>query len=87
MITVEKPTEEKLKTLQVTSWPIWECEPSVFDWHYDEQETCYILQGKVTVEAAGKTVNFAQGDLVTFPQGLSCRWIVHEKVKKHYRFG
>lgn len=86
MIRVEKPTEEKLKSLQVTSWPIWECEPSAFDWYYDEQETCYILQGKVTVESSGQTVNLVQGDLVTFPQGLSCRWTVHEKIKKHYRF-
>lgn len=87
MILIEKPTDEKLKTLNVTSWPIWECEPSTFDWHYDSKEVCYILEGKVTVEAPGETVSFGRGDLVTFPEGLSCRWTVNEKVRKHYRFG
>lgn len=87
MITVEKPSQEKLKDLQVTSWPIWECNPSTFDWHYDDQETCYILQGKVTVQAADQTVTFGPGDLVVFPKGLACTWIVHERVRKHYRFG
>jgi uncharacterized cupin superfamily protein len=87
MIVVEKLTVEKLKAAQVTSWPVWECEPSSFDWHYDEPETCYILQGRVTVRTAEQTVTFGQGDLVKFPEGLSCTWTVHEKVRKHYRFG
>lgn len=87
MMIVEKPTEERLKDLNVTSWPIWECKPSTFDWYYDEQEVCYILQGKVTVQGADQTITFGPGELVTFPAGLSCQWTVHEAVKKHYRFG
>jgi uncharacterized cupin superfamily protein len=87
MITIEKPTEEKLNLLQVQSWPIWECDPSEFEWFYDEQETCFLLQGKVTVQTDRETVSFGAGDLVTFPAGLSCIWRVNEKVRKHYRFG
>lgn len=87
MIMIEKPTEERLKALQVESWSVWECGPSTFDWHYSDREICYILEGKVTVETADQTVNFGPGDLVTFPMGLSCVWTVHEKVKKHYQFG
>jgi uncharacterized cupin superfamily protein len=34
-----------------------------------------------------QTVTFGQGDLVKFSEGLSCNWTVHEKVRKHYRFG
>jgi len=34
-IKVEKPAQEKLKSLDVSNWPIWECEPSEFDWEYD----------------------------------------------------
>lgn len=86
-ITVEKPTLEHLQKLNVFSWPIWECDPSSFDWHYEERETCYILEGKVTVETDSGNVVFEKGDLVTFPEGLSCKWIVHEKVRKHYNFG
>lgn len=59
----------------------------MFDWHYDETETCYLLEGRVTVEAEGKSVSFGKGDLVVFPQGLSCVWKVAEPVRKHYRFG
>jgi len=63
------------------------CAPSTFDWHYDEKEVCYILEGKVTVKTADETVNFGPGDLVTFPAGLDCVWTVHERVRKHYRLG
>lgn len=87
MITIEKPTAEKLQTHKVTTWPVWECEPSTFDWHYKDQETCYILEGKVTVKTSEETVTFAKGDLVTFSAGLFCTWIVHEKIRKHYQFG
>ncbi|MGM0502499.1 MAG: cupin domain-containing protein, partial [Bacillota bacterium] len=48
-IKVEEATEEKLEELGVKSWPIWEKEVSEFDWHYDQQEVCYLLTGEVTV--------------------------------------
>ena len=86
-IKVEKPTAEQLKNLNVTGWPIWTKEPSKFDWHYDEQEICYFLEGGVTVETKEESVTFGKGDLVTFPQGLSCTWNIKRAVKKHYKFG
>lgn len=86
-IKVEKPAQEKLKSLDVTSWPIWECEPSAFDWEYDSNEDCYILEGSVTVKTAEGDVSFGKGDFVTFPKGLKCRWEVKEKVRKHYKLG
>jgi uncharacterized protein len=88
MIHVEKPTNEKLASLDVESWPIWEKEVSEFPWEYDEPETCYILEGKVTViPEKGSPVKFGKGDLVIFPAGLKCRWKIDSAVKKHYRFG
>ena len=86
-IIIEKPNAEKLKQLDVASWGIWECDASTFEWHYDDKETCYILEGKVTVKTADQEVNLEKGDLAIFPKDLDCTWIVHEKVKKHYRFG
>lgn len=86
-ILVEKPTQDKLKSLKVFSWDIWTKEPSTCDWHYDEQEVCYFLEGEVTVKTPHETVSFGKGDLVTFPQGLSCTWQVKKAVKKHYQFG
>lgn len=85
---VEKPTAERLKELGVFSWPIWEKEVSRFDWYYDSQEVCYLLEGKVVVEEeGGEKIEISKGDLVTFPQGLKCVWDIKEAVKKHYNFG
>jgi len=86
-ITVEKPEEQKLKELGVRSWPIWTKEASTFDWQYDEKEVCYFLEGDVTVKTPFEFVSFGKGDLVTFPQGLSCTWHVKKPVRKHYKFG
>ena len=86
-IKIEKIPEEKLKEMGVFSWPIWEKEASRFDWHYDQTETCYILEGKITVSGKdGKSVSFGPGDFVTFPQGLDCVWDIKEPVRKHYNF-
>ena len=85
--TVEKPSREKLDELKVNRWPIWTKEPSVFDWHYDDQETCYFLEGEVTVKTVEGEVSFGKGDMVTFPKGLGCTWHVRKAVRKHYHFG
>lgn len=86
-IKVTKPTEEELEKTGVKGWPIWTCEVSRFDWHYDEQETCYLLAGKVTVTAGDEEASFGAGDMVVFPQGMDCVWDVAEPVRKHYKFG
>ena len=87
-IEVRKPSEQELERLGVKKWPIWEKEESSFDWHYDERETCYFLEGDVEVRCPdGKKVTMGKGDLVTFPQGLSCKWHIKKGVKKHYNFG
>ncbi len=85
-ITIEKPDPQKLEKYNVNDWPIWECEPSSFDWHYDQQEQCYILEGEVTVKTSEQEVSFGPGDFVTFPAGLDCRWIVSKAVRKNYSF-
>jgi len=77
-----------LDELGIASWPIWEKEVSEFPWHYDEKETCYLLEGDVTVTPeGGKPVRFGKGDLVTFPADMSCTWKIHKAVRKHYKFG
>jgi uncharacterized cupin superfamily protein len=86
-ITKEKPHPEKLKALKVDTWSPWECEPSTFDWSYDTDETAYVLEGQVTVTCPdGQEVEIGPGDLVRFPQGLSCTWEVKQKISKLYRF-
>ena len=86
-IKIEKLSQEQLKEMGLFDWPIWEKEVSRFDWHYDNIEECYLLEGCVIVETEdGKSVGFAKGDFVTFPKGLSCTWDIKEAVKKHYNF-
>ena len=67
-ITIEKPSPDKLKSLNVFSWDIWTKEASSFDWEYDEKEICFFLEGQVTVKTPYETVSFGKGDLVTFPK-------------------
>ena len=82
------PEQSELDTLGVFNWPIWEKEESSFPWTYDDKETCYLLEGDVTVTPeGGEPVRFSAGDLVTFPAGMSCHWDIHVAVKKHYNFG
>ncbi|MFW6237837.1 MAG: cupin domain-containing protein [Halanaerobiales bacterium] len=83
----EDVPEEKLKEMGVFSWPTWEKEVSEFDWHYDAQEVCYLLEGEVEVKTDEGNVEIGAGDLVTFPSGLDCVWNIKEDVKKHYKLG
>lgn len=82
-----QPSQEQLKQLSVFSWPIWTKEVSEFPWTYDEQETCYFLEGDVIVTPnGGEAVTMGKGDLVTFPAGMSCVWKIRSDVRKHYCF-
>ena len=86
-IEIRKPKMEDIEKEGIMSWPIWEKEISRFDWHYDETEECYLLEGKAVVETEdGEKVQFGKGDFVTFPKGLSCVWEIKKPVKKHYNF-
>jgi hypothetical protein len=85
-IKVERPTQEKLKSLGIEHWSKWECEPSVFDWQYSGNETAYVFEGHVIVETASGKTEIKGGDLVHFPDGLKCKWHVKEKIKKVYTF-
>jgi len=83
-ITVRKATgTDKAKMLVK---PTWGCEASEFDWYYDNEEICLLIEGEVTVSYDGGSVSFGAGDYVEFPKGLSCVWKVSKAVKKHYEF-
>ena len=88
-ITITSPSPAiTIEELGIKHWPIWSCEPSSFPWTYSEKETCLILEGNITVTPDyGEPVKFGAGDLVVFPEGMSCTWEVHKAVRKHYHFG
>jgi uncharacterized cupin superfamily protein len=84
---IQRPEEAKLLEMDVFSWSIWEKEISEFPWHYDTQETCYVLEGEVTVTPeGGDPVVIAEGDLAIFPEGMDCRWKITRPIRKHYTF-
>lgn len=45
IVITHGPNKEKLNSLGVFSWPIWEHETAEFPWTYDSEETCYLLRG------------------------------------------
>lgn len=86
-IEIRKAKTDEFENGGIKNWPIWTCDPSRFDWFYDDQETCYIIEGEVTVISDSEKVCFGPGDIVTFPKGLACIWDVKKSVRKHYKFG
>jgi len=85
-IEISDISENDISKKGVFSWPIWSCEVSEFDWEYDQQESCLLLEGEVEVKSEFETVRFSAGDFVVFPKGLKCRWKVMQPVRKHYSF-
>eukprot|EP00542_Grammatophora_oceanica_P016446 CAMPEP_0194047860 /NCGR_PEP_ID=MMETSP0009_2-20130614/25859_1 /TAXON_ID=210454 /ORGANISM="Grammatophora oceanica, Strain CCMP 410" /LENGTH=110 /DNA_ID=CAMNT_0038693589 /DNA_START=186 /DNA_END=518 /DNA_ORIENTATION=+ len=85
---ISKPDKKFLDSKGVFSWGTWGCAAGKFPWSYGENESCYLLAGKVTVTPTDgrPAVTFEKGDFVTFPAGLSCEWDVAEAVQKHFLF-
>mmetsp|Transcript_61904 Transcript_61904/g.144070 ORF Transcript_61904/g.144070 Transcript_61904/m.144070 type:complete len:80 (+) Transcript_61904:168-407(+) len=76
---------------KISGWGTWGCGVSKFDWTYSGTETAYILEGEVTVTPTGewaacKAVTVGEGDLVRFPDGMTCIWDVTKAINKHYNF-
>lgn len=85
-IEIRSVTTDELKRLHVENWPVWECQPSTFDWEYDLDETAYVLEGHVEILTSDGVFELRGGDLALFPKGLSCTWKVRERIRKVYRF-
>jgi len=85
-ITIQQLSEEEIQKRNIRSWPVWTKEISRFDWYYDSEEECLILEGEITVETADKKYTIGAGDFVTFKKGLRCVWNVIKPVRKHYNF-
>eukprot|EP00434_Breviolum_minutum_P004521 symbB.v1.2.003985.t1/scaffold224.1/size261648/4 len=91
-ITVTKMSKEEAESKhKISSWGTWGCDVSKFDWQYSGTETAYVLEGEVMVTPTGdwascKATKVEAGDLVTFPDGMTCVWDVSKPIKKHFNF-
>ena len=86
-----KIISEKLNLTEVVkrgikNWPLWEKEPSHYEWIYDCDEECYIIEGDFNIETDEGTFHFMTGDFITFKDGLHCVWDIRRDVVMHYNF-
>ena len=85
-LIIKQLSETEISKRKMRSWPVWEKEISRFDWQYDSDEECLILEGEVTIETPDGKFNIMKGNFVTFKEGLVCTWDIKKTVKKHYNF-
>ena len=85
-IVISKLPEDTIEKKGILNWPVWEKEVSYFDWEYDSDEECLVLEGEVDVETEHGIFTIKQGDFVTFRKGLRCKWNVKIPIRKHYNF-
>lgn len=85
-IIISKLSEAEISERKIRNWPIWTKEISRFDWYYDSDEACLILEGEIMIETANGNFQIQAGDFVVFKKGLQCVWNVIKPVRKHYQF-
>ena len=85
-VEIKQLESNQIKDLGIDNWAIWEKEISRFDWHYDSEEECLILEGEVCVETSEGNFEIKAGDFVRFKKGLTCVWDVKKPIRKHYNF-
>jgi len=85
-VIIQNLSKEEIENRGIKNWPTWQKEISRFDWEYQGDEECLILEGEVIVETEDDTYSIKPGDFVTFKDGLRCVWDVKKSIKKHYNF-
>lgn len=85
-VIIEHLEVKEIEKRNIYTWPVWSKEVSRFDWYYDGDEECLLLEGEVEVETPEGICFLKKGDFVTFKKGLACVWNVKKPIKKHYNF-
>lgn len=58
-------------------------EPSTFKYHFEGDESWYVLKGHVTITLEdGQQVDMKAGDVISIKGGRDSTWTVHEKFEK-----
>lgn len=62
---------------------VWDCTAGRFSWHFELDETVYVIEGSVLVQSdAGDTRRIGPGDTAFFPAGTHAVWHVETYVRK-----
>jgi uncharacterized protein len=61
---------------------LWDCTAGRFNWHYDVDETLYVIEGGVVVKDDAGTRVLSVGDTIFFPAGARAEWHVENYVRK-----
>ena len=62
---------------------IWDCTAGRFMWHYDVDETVYVIEGSVIIkDQAGTSRRVSAGETIFFPAGSSAEWTVEKYIRK-----
>ena len=62
---------------------MWHCTAGSFRWFYDEDETILLLDGGMTLcFDNGTTRVCTAGEMVFFPAGTTCVWVIDHEVRK-----
>ncbi len=85
-VIIDKLSKEEIVNRGINKWPIWTKEISKFDWYYESEEECQIIDGEVEVETPDGNYTIKAGDFVTFKAGLKCAWNVKKPIRKYYNF-
>ena len=62
---------------------MWECTAGRFNWHYDVDETIFIISGEAFIaDDKDKERRLGPGDTAFFPAGSHCMWHIPVYVRK-----
>ena len=62
---------------------VWDCTAGRFNWHYDVDETVFIIAGEVFIDdGKDKERRMGPGDMGFFPAGSHCMWHIPVYVRK-----
>ncbi len=61
---------------------IWECSAGKFLYAYQEDEICYILEGRAKIKSRSGVLSIKGGDLVIFSKGEETIWNIERKIRK-----
>jgi uncharacterized protein len=62
---------------------VWECTAGRFEWHYKKDEILFVVSGEAIITTAqAKEFRMGPGDVVFFPAGTSCTWLIKDRIRK-----